>query len=69
MDVISLQNGAIHIGLVGRARAETLERRFFVAEGFKEGEREGFRIERGFGELGDRFFDFDCIHSWLPLGL
>jgi hypothetical protein len=49
--------------LVGVAAAEALEGGFLVAEGGQEGEGEFGGIEGSFGELGDGFFDFDCVHS------
>ena len=45
MDVVGLEDAA-QVGLVRRARAQPLERRLLVAEGFKEGERELRGVER-----------------------
>ena len=39
VDVVGLENAA-QVGLVRCARAQPLDRRFLVAEGFQEGERE-----------------------------
>src|SRR5690349_15868010 len=46
VNVVTLKNSAREIGLVCRTASESLDRRFFVPERLKEGERKAFGIER-----------------------
>lgn len=62
MDIIALKNAAGQIGLIRIAAAKPLERGLLVAKRFEEGERKIHRVKRGFGELGNGFFDFDSVH-------
>jgi len=62
MDVVGLQDAA-EVRLVRRARAKPLDRRFLIAEGSQEGERELRGIERLFSEGRYGFFDLDGVHQ------
>ena len=42
-------------------RAQPLDRRLLVAEGFKEGVREILRIKRLLRQLRNGFLDLDCV--------
>ena len=61
VDVVGLEDAA-KVGFVGLARAQALERRFLVAEGLQEGERELRRVERLLGQGRYCFFDLDSVH-------
>ena len=63
MNVVALQNAAGQIGLVRIAAFEPFKGGLLVAEGFEEGKGESRGIERRFRQLGNSFFDFDCIHD------
>ena len=67
VDVVGLQDAA-EVGLVRRARAQPLDRRLLVAEGFKEGERELRGVERLLREVGDGLFDLDGVQLFAPSG-
>lgn len=60
MNVVGLENTA-EVGLVRCTSAQPLDRRLFVAEGFKESIRKVFSLERLIRQFGDRFFYFDRV--------
>lgn len=62
MDVVALQHPAGQIGLVRISALEPFKGGLLVAEGFEEGVGKSVRVERRFGEPGNGFFDFDCVH-------
>ncbi len=61
VDVVGLKDAA-QVGLVRCARAQPLDRRLLVAEGFKEGERKLCRVERLLSESRDGLFDLNGVH-------
>jgi hypothetical protein len=63
VNVVPLKHTTGQVGLVGVAALKAFEGGFFVAEGFKEGIREGGSVKWRIRKLGNGFFDFDCIHS------
>ena len=63
VDVVALEHPAGQIGLVRVSTLEPFEGGLLVAEGFEKGIGESRRVEGRFRELGNGFFDFDCIHS------
>ena len=65
VDVVGLKNAA-KVGLVRRARAQPLDRRLLVAEGFKEGIREVLGVERLLRQLRNGFFDFNGVQLFAP---
>jgi hypothetical protein len=60
MNVVSLENAA-KVGLVRGTRAQPLDRRLLVAEGFKEGIREVSSIERLIRQLRNGFLNFNGV--------
>ena len=65
MDVVlvPLKDAAGQIGLVGVAAPEFADAGVIEAEGLEEVVGKCLGVEWRFRELGNGFFDFDCIHS------
>jgi hypothetical protein len=68
MDIAGLQDAA-KIGFIRCARTQPLDRRFLVAEGFKEGIREFRRFERLLSEIRYCLFYFDRVQLSVPSGV
>ncbi len=62
MDVVGLKDAA-QVGLVRCARAQPLDGRLLVAEGFEEGERKLLSIKGLLSQRGNRFFDLNGVHG------
>ena len=60
VDVVGLENAA-KVRLVRGPRAQPLDRRLLVAEGFEEGIREIRRVKRLIRQLRNGFFYFNCV--------
>lgn len=63
MDVVALEHCAGQVRLVRIPTPKPLESDLFVAESLKECVWERGWVEWRFRELGNSFFDFDCIHA------
>lgn len=67
MDVATLKDAALQIGLIGSAfpvLPQPVDGRLLVPEGGEELKREFAPIKRLGRELGDCFFDLDGVHAW-----
>ena len=62
VDIAALENPA-DVGLVRVAGLEAFEGGLLVAERLEKGVGELRRHEGRFGEVGDGFFDLDCVHG------
>ena len=60
VDVVGLENAA-KVGLVRRARAQALDRRLLVAEGFKEGIGEVRGVKGLLRKVGNGLFDLNGV--------
>ena len=69
VNVAALQHPT-QVRLVGTALGalELLDRRRFVAKRFEKGKGKLVWVKGRFGELGNGFFDLDCIHRGLAGG-
>ena len=69
VDVVGLKNAA-QVGLVRGARAQPLDRRLLVAEGFKEGDTGNSPASNGCSaKCGNGFFDFNGVQLFAPPGV
>ena len=66
MNVVSLENTG-EIGFVRGTGAEPFDRRFLVAESFKEGVRKVLGVERLIRQLRNCFFYFNGVQLIFPL--
>ena len=62
VNVAGLQDTA-QVRLVRRARTQSLDGRFLVAEGFQESVRKLGRVKGLLREVRDGLFDFYCVHG------
>ena len=65
MDVVGLKNAA-EVGLVRRTRAQPLDRRLLVAEGFEEGVREVLGVKRLLRQLRNGLFYLNGVQLTAP---